>query len=228
MKRSQVGALVVAVAAVAIGIAVYLRKPVPTNSASGGGGSATGSDRASAGGSGGGAGNRADNPEDDAAEDTRYRVIDADARMALIQRISAAREARKAGKAAPGPTAAGPDNPPALPGELTPDQIMEGILPVMPLLKECYEQGLERRTIKNGKVTFSIHLTGEPEIGTLVDRAELDGDPAFLADAELSQCLHQTMMSLELPPMSEGSELKVTTTMVFSDDPDDGEPRDAR
>jgi hypothetical protein len=225
MKRGHVGVLVFAGAAAAIGLAMYLRKPAAKGSGGTGDGSATASGSTIADGSGGGRDSQAGDPEDDTAEDSRYRVIDADARMALMQRIAAARAAREAGKPAPAATAPGPDDPPALPGELTADQVMDGLLPVLPLFKECYEQGLERRTIKDGTVTFAIHLIGEPEIGTLVDHAELDGDPAFLADAELSQCLHETMMSIELPPMSVGAELDVQTRMMFSDD---GEPRDAR
>jgi hypothetical protein len=150
----------------------------------------------------------------------RFRVIGRDARTALIDRIHAAR--------APGrhlvaePKLGGQ---PSVPVEIGPDQMLEAIMSVMPMLKECYQNGLDRRTIKDGTVDFDIHLISASEIGSLVDTVDLGGDPAFLADAELGQCLHETMMSIELPPMNDGSDTDFKTTIRFSED---SEARDAR
>jgi len=220
VKRNHVAVIAVIVAAVAGGLAWYLRRPSATPGGSGSG-SGSGSSTAGAGVEAGTTGAAGSADPDDGAEPSGYRVIDADARMALMRRITAARAAHAAGKPAPA-IAPDPDDPPPLPGELTADEILGGLMPVLPLLKECYQQGLDRRTVKNGEVTFKLALAGAPDVGTLVDSAELDGDPAFLADAELSQCLQETLMSVELPPMKDGSELRAEVKMSFSDD-DDGD-----
>jgi hypothetical protein len=226
MTRGRLIAILVVVVAIAAGVAWYLKRPASTP-ARVGTASGTGTTTTTTGVADGTAGSSGEDPDDGAATDAKYRVIDADSRMALMERIQRARAARLAGKPATGAAVGGVDDPAPLPGELTPDEVLAGIMPVMPLFKDCYEQGLERRTVKNGEVKFTMHLAGEPGVGTLVETAELDGDPAFLADAELSQCLHETMMSVELPPMSEGSALEFITTMRFADEPSEPSP-DAR
>lgn len=225
MKRAGVVVAVLAAVAVIVGIGWYARRPAGTKApAAIGSAAATGAAGGGEAASGGGAA-----PGDDEADDggagaapATYRVLDADARLALGRRIRAAREARAAGKPAGAEAAADPGDPPALAGILSPDQVLDGIMPIMPLLKECYAAGLDRRTIKSGQVKFTLDLSGEPAIGTVVDNAKLEGDSEFLADAELSQCLHETIMSLELPPMSEGASVVTVVNMTFSPDgPDD-------
>jgi hypothetical protein len=219
VKRSHLVAIVAAIALAAGVIWFVTRKSDKHGTTGAGSNAASGSVAGTSGSSGTSGTGSAD--DDDGEVDSRYRVIDADARIALLNRIAAAREARKAGKPAPAAAAPSPEDPPAVDGVLDVDQILDGIMPVMPLFKECYQDGLDRRTITSGKVTFKMHIVGEPEIGSLVDHAELEGDPAFLADAELSTCLHETMMSIELPPMAQSAEIDVTTAMQFSPD---GEP----
>ena len=98
----------------------------------------------------------------DASPPQRFRRIDRDARTTLLQQIQAARIGRMSGSR---PTAA-PSMSPALPqplaGELTADELMADVFEVMPLMKECYLQGLDRRTIKNGQVRFGIRLIVSP------------------------------------------------------------------
>jgi hypothetical protein len=222
VKRGHLVGIVVAIVAAVVVIWVVAHERGRSSTAAAGSNAASGSVAGATGSTGSGSGAAgSDSADDDGETDSRYRVIDADARLALLNRIAAAREARQAGKPAPATAAPSAEDPPALDGILTTDQILDGIMPLMPLFKECYQGGLDRRTIAAGKVTFKMHLVGEPDIGTLVDHATLEGDPAFLADAELSTCLHETMMSIELPPMSQGAEIDVTTAMQFSPD---GEP----
>ena len=151
------------------------------------------------------------------------RRIDEATRNEILKQLARAKRAREQGVA---PVTGGtPSSTPApLPGELSPDQIMEGVMAVMPLLKECYTGGLERGTVTRGLIKFDMKMRGEPEIGTLITQADLSGDAAFLKDKELSTCLHETMMSIELPPMSEGAELRVQTSMQFADEPGEAGP----
>jgi len=71
-------------------------------------------------------------------------------------------------------------------------------------------------TPKAGKIVVQMHLTGEPDIGTLIEKAEIGGDPQFTGDAELVECLQQTMLSVELPPIAEGGTVDVTYPIEFA------------
>jgi hypothetical protein len=154
---------------------------------------------------------------------TSYRVIDADARMALKRRIEAARAARAENKPVPPEAAPDPTDPPPVRGMLTSDDILAGITPILPLLEECYQEALTRKSVTKGQVTFSLDIVGDKEVGSLIDTAEIGGDPAFLADTELMQCMQETIMSIELPPLAETSFVKTSVSMLLSpDDEADG------
>lgn len=125
-------------------------------------------------------------------------------------------QARTAGRTSP-PAGELPA-PAPLPGTLAADQVLQGFLPLMPALKDCYDDGRAARTVTHVRVTFAIHLVGEPEVGTLIDALELAGDEAFRADPELATCLRETLLAVELPPLSGGSTADFKTTLVLADE----------
>jgi hypothetical protein len=143
-----------------------------------------------------------------------YRRLDPAARRALRERIARARSLGQASVAA-AETAA----PPPLPGTLEADQVLQGILPLVPALKDCYREGRAARSVSRVRVRFSLQLVGEPDVGTLIDAVELDGDEAFRADRDLQTCLRETLLAVELPPLSGGSSAAFVTTLVLADDP---------
>jgi hypothetical protein len=157
-----------------------------------------------------------------AAEDpdapARIRTIDADQRLALLDRIAKARAARVAGKPVVPEREAG--DPPPLDGSLTIDQVAEAMKDVQGLLLECWTTSLDELPIKDGKVTVKLSLVGEPEVGTLIESSDLTGDDHMLAHAELSTCIRETAMAIELPPLAEGRALELTVPMWFSSPPD--------
>jgi hypothetical protein len=143
----------------------------------------------------------------------RVRKIDKQAREAILDRIRTARAARS-NSGAPAEHAA-----PALPtlsGTISKDDIRAGVRAVIPLLAECYSAAQDRLPIKTGKIVVQMHLTGEPEAGTLIEKAEIEGDAHFTKDAELVECLQQTMLSVELPPIAEGGTIDVTYPIEFA------------
>jgi hypothetical protein len=95
---------------------------------------------------------------------------------------------------------------PLKPGPLTLSKatLRHAIQSIQPLLLQCYNAASNRLARKDGTITVVVRLTGEPDVGTLVESARLDGDAHLLADAELVECMQETLMSIELPPMEEG------------------------
>lgn len=149
------------------------------------------------------------------------RKIDTATRQALLDRIRTAREARAGSAASPATTATAPSatprpSLPPLPGKLEPSAIRAAVHEVIPLLAECYDNALPRLAVKQGKITVNMKLVGEPEVGTLIEHADVAGDEGFTKDPELMECFQQTMMSIELPPTTEGHEVHITYPMTFS------------
>ena len=103
-----------------------------------------------------------------------------------------------------------------MPGTISKDDIRAGVRAVIPLLAECYDAAQSRFTVKEGKIEVHMHLSGEPGIGTLIEKAEISGDPQFTGDHDFVECLQQTMLSVELPPIAEGGTVDVTYPMAFA------------
>jgi hypothetical protein len=141
-----------------------------------------------------------------------FRRIDKPTRTAILDRIRTTRAARDGGTASTSSTPR-PALPPTLPGQLTADDIRTGVRDLIPLLAECYDAALPRLTVKQGKITVKMHFIGEPDTGTLIDTATIEGD--FTNDAELMECFQQTMLSIELPPTTAG-DVDVMYPIAFS------------
>jgi len=145
-----------------------------------------------------------------APAEARFRRIDPSRRRGILEQLAA----RAAGTAAPaGSTALAP-----LPGRLEPDQIMAGLMPLLPALRDCVDVGRDHRTVTAMKIRFELELVGDADIGTLVDVVKLDGDPAFQADTTLQTCLRETLLAVELPPLASGTRASFVTTLTFDDD----------
>jgi len=154
----------------------------------------------------------------DAAASDKVRKIDAERRTALLDRIRAARATRAGGgtSSSPGSTNTPPPSLPSLPGTISKDDIRAGVRAVIPLLAECYDAAQDRFSTKTGSIKVQMHLTGEPDVGTLIEKAEIEGDPQFTGDAGFVECLQQTMLSVELPPIEDGGTVDVTYPLAFA------------
>ncbi len=142
----------------------------------------------------------------------KLRRIDKPTRAALLERM---RSARVRGSSSPTPPPALPALPP-LPGKLAATDVRKAVRELVPLLAECYDAALPRLTKQDGGITISLLFTGEPEVGTLIQSAEITGDDNLTQDAELVECFQQTLLSIELPPMTERGEVTVTYPIKFS------------
>lgn len=86
---------------------------------------------------------------------------------------------------------------------------------IIPYLADCYDKAGDKVPAEI-KVVADMTLTGDPDIGTIIDTNGItDGDGKPL-EPGFDACLKDAFVSLEMPPLSEGSEVKVTYPFVFS------------
>jgi hypothetical protein len=91
---------------------------------------------------------------------------------------------------------------------------MDALKEVIPFLADCYRNA--DKTHGNKAAVF-MTMTGDRDVGTLIDTDRmLDEDHQPLAP-ELGSCLKTTLESLELPPLSEGDTVKLQYSFVFDD-----------
>lgn len=151
--------------------------------------------------------------------------IDAPARASLAEAIATARRRMDVGTASAAPvkvydfsgSALDDVRRPAPPPAGTPlakSTIRYALLEIQPLLLECYTEAAPRLARRDGTLSVTMRLVGEPGIGTLVESVALDGDAHLLADATLSECLRETLASLELAPMTAAETWDVTYPFV--------------
>jgi len=68
----------------------------------------------------------------------------------------------------------------------------------------CYESSFASRGHKALDLVAHLTLTGDPDVGTLIDAPQLFDDKGAPLPAILDDCLRDTLQSLELPPLEEG------------------------
>jgi hypothetical protein len=87
----------------------------------------------------------------------------------------------------------------------------------------CYEASFSTRGHKALMLVAHLTLTGDPDIGTLIDAPQLkDTSGKPLPDA-LDDCLRDTFQSLELPPLAEGDHMVVDWPFTFRPAADDSQ-----
>jgi hypothetical protein len=144
------------------------------------------------------------------------RLADPEERRALASRIESRHSARLV-------HAAAPPSLPSLPAEVLHADDTDGLRThlkaamheVIPFVTACYERALP--TLARPDVTIAAHLqlTGDRDVGTLIDAAALVDDAGQPLPAAFDDCLRTTFQSLALPPLAEGDEVSVTYPFVF-------------
>ncbi|MEO6772689.1 MAG: sigma-70 family RNA polymerase sigma factor, partial [Kofleriaceae bacterium] len=155
-----------------------------------------------------------------------------DERRALAEHIAAAQAGRKATRAAhhsslgPGDSSgastrdrgagSGQD------GDMDKDTIRGAMHEVLPFLADCY--GDARPTLGADHLEIHAHftLTGDPDIGTIIDAKQLFDDDHHALSSKLDDCIRSTLQTLELPPLGDGDTVEVDYPLKFSDAPPDG------
>ena len=78
-----------------------------------------------------------------------------------------------------------------------------------PLAAECLDQASERAPQLRGMLALSFQITPDSEAGSVVESVEpTDGNE--IADAELVECIRETMLSASLPVTDEPQALMIT------------------
>jgi hypothetical protein len=86
---------------------------------------------------------------------------------------------------------------------------------VVPYLAECFDKHAtdlpDRLDVK-----AKLSLSGDPDIGTLIDTDGLTDGKDGPLHAGFDVCLRDALAGLELPPLAEGEEVRVNYPFVFT------------
>jgi len=135
-------------------------------------------------------------------------------RKDVADRIASARAAR-ARQALP--------QPPSLPGaaqdtrhdlERASAQLKAALGEAIPFLAECYKTA----PITQRRPAVQMTLTGDRDVGTLIDAEQLHDQDGKPLDPELDACVRTTLGSLELPPLDTAEPLHIQYSFVLDDD----------
>lgn len=105
------------------------------------------------------------------------------------------------------------------------DVIRGAMKEVVPYLADCYGDARASSTWSADHLEIRAHftLTGDPDIGTVIDADQLfDGDNKALP-SKLDDCMRSTLQSLVLPPLGDGDTIEVNYPLYFSDAPPPGD-----
>jgi len=135
-------------------------------------------------------------------------------RKDVADRIEAARAAR---------ARQAPPEPPSLPGaepdtshdlERVSAPLKAALEEAIPFLAECYQTA----PITQRRPAVQMTLTGDRDVGTLIDAEQLRDQDGKPLDPELDACLRTTLGSLELPPLDASRPLHLQYSFVLDDD----------
>lgn len=149
------------------------------------------------------------------------RFATPDERAALSRAIERARE-RRAASAAPSSAEAPPPEAPTLArppvGVLDKDYIQERVRDVLPLLAECYTMALEDTPDLAGRVMTEFVISGEPDVGGLVEESTISDEGTTIAHPGMRECMRETLYSIEFEPPPNGGKVLVRYPFLFAPD----------
>lgn len=97
-------------------------------------------------------------------------------------------------------------------------EIRSAMREVIPLLADCYQAEMDQIAEPRTKIVAELTLTGDPDVGTLVDAKQLFDDAGKPLSTKFDDCLRSTFQSLALPPLAEGDQIEVHYPFLFSKD----------
>ncbi len=100
------------------------------------------------------------------------------------------------------------------PGTLPRDYIQERVREIVPLVRECYELGLEEEPSLAGRMVARFTIVGDPDIGGIVEEVTL-GEESDLESPVVEECVRETMYTLELAAPEEGGRVVVNYPFQF-------------
>lgn len=134
-------------------------------------------------------------------------------RERLLQKLSTARSEHRAAA----PSAGAPE-----PGSLEKEYVREQVREIIPLVKECYSNALEQKPTLAGRVMMKFVISGEPDIGGLVESAEVEEVSEGLRDPGLQECMRESMYAMRFKPPKGGGQVVVTYPFLLANG--DGPP----
>ncbi|MBA3451733.1 MAG: AgmX/PglI C-terminal domain-containing protein [Deltaproteobacteria bacterium] len=139
-------------------------------------------------------------------------------RHQLLNQIRSAQAKRTAGNAASSGSAAAP---PTLPeGHIDKAYIQASVRELIPLLAECFEQGLAQNPKLGGSIIVDFTIEGEPGVGGVIGESTIDAAASTLTDATVRECVQETMFAIEIEPPAGGGVIKVRYPFDFRVDAD--------
>ena len=93
----------------------------------------------------------------------------------------------------------------------------------MPLAKDCYRQGLKKHPDLEGKLVVKLRIVGTKNTGGLVDWVETANEENTLDDADVIECLKQSMYSVSFEPPPDDGYVTVTVPVNLRTDHDAGD-----
>jgi hypothetical protein len=93
-------------------------------------------------------------------------------------------------------------------------QLKAALAEAIPFLAECYKTA----PITQRRPAVQMTLTGDRDVGTLIDAEELRDQDGSPLDPELDDCLRTTLGSLELPPLDLAGPLRLQYSFILDDD----------
>jgi hypothetical protein len=157
------------------------------------------------------------------------KLASADERRELAAHIAAAQAARKAARAPHRSSLGSADSTDqgsfgsGHEGDMDKDVIRGAMQEVLPFLATCYADA-RATTLSADHLEIRAHftLTGDPDIGTVIDANQLFDDNKRALPSKLDDCIRGTLQTLELPPLGDGDTIEVDYPLVFTDAPPAG------
>ena len=87
---------------------------------------------------------------------------------------------------------------------------------IVPMLAECYEAEMDSIPEAQTKIVAELTLTGDPDVGTLIDAKQLATDEGKPLSTRFDDCLRGNLQLLALPPLAEGDRVEVRYPFLFA------------
>lgn len=108
--------------------------------------------------------------------------------------------------------------PPRLPDQapaISAVEIRTAMREVIPIITECYEAALPTLATPHVEITAELTLTGDPDIGTIIDAKQIADKTGQPLPTGFDDCLRSTFQTLALPPLQEGDQIEVHYPFLF-------------
>ena len=148
--------------------------------------------------------------------DQRRRLMTpAQRRAQLMEIMRRLREATPTAPATPTGTSSEPGfNEDKMP-LLTATYIKSAMKEIVPLIKECYENALEKTPGLTGEIVVDFEIVGDPEMGGLVSSSRIDPKRSTIKAAGLRECLRENIYALKLESPETLGKTKVSFPFKF-------------